>query len=106
MTLDSAQDDFRKLYEAEFTMTERTDMPWKLAKEYYERCDAHDDIVCTGRSRHGDSMPANDYERRSIMRHAAQVWKEIKDRAGAHGISIDAVHEARKEYQRHKDRRR
>lgn len=102
--LDSVED-FKALYEAEFRMRDPNDPLWKLAEEYYSRCDTYDDAVCTGRSKYG-SVPATNEEFRLINRHALKVLKEVRLKAEMAGFTYEALRDAMREYQRIDDKRR
>ncbi len=92
-------DDFKKLYEQEFSTAERTDLPWQLAKEYYERCDAYDATVCTGKGKEGP-MPINGDEFRLINVNASKVLREVHAKAEAAGFTKSDVRDAMHEYSR------
>ncbi len=60
---------------------------YNLAKEYHRRSEAYDRCVCTGEIRHGEIMPANDYEFRLINKKAKELLKELVVIANRHGFS-------------------
>jgi hypothetical protein len=53
----------------------------EFAEEYHTRCDAYDDIICTGR-RNGESVAASDEQAKLSNRNAQSVIREICDRTG------------------------
>lgn len=54
----------------------------KFAEEYHRRCDAFDNTVCTGRSKHGEKCAANGDELMASNRNARSIRKEIAQREG------------------------
>jgi hypothetical protein len=79
--------------------TERTDYLYMLAKEYYERCDAFDAKVCSGKGRDGP-MPVGDEEFRAVNRNAAEVLRDVRKRAYSAGHTAGELQAAMHEYMR------
>ena len=85
----------------EWSAKERDDLPWQLAKEYYDRCEAYDQTVCSGK-REGVAMPVDVHELGLVNRNANRVLKEMQQRAQAAGFTNadlrDAMHEYMKQH--------
>lgn len=74
---------------------------YNLAKEYDERTEAYDRLVCTGPIKDGYILPANNQERHLVMRNARRTMQELADRAKInHNISLQEVGRAIQQYDR------
>jgi hypothetical protein len=70
-----------------------------LAEEYHQRTERFDRAVCTGQTKKGGTVPANDFEMKSIIQHALAVKREIKIRAYRdHGIDGSTLEKAIQKY--------
>lgn len=79
----------RDMFRTEYLQTPFLDPEWDkylaLARDYHTRCDAYDDMVCTGKA--GDtSVPTNRWERRAINLHARDVRDEIMNKASCRDL--------------------
>lgn len=76
---------------------------FKVAADYFARCDAYDEQVCTSRSpRTGEAIPTNGDELGAINWNAHQV---IKDLAREYALTREAVFLAIHDYSRYERRR-
>lgn len=48
-----------------------------LARQYYELCEAYDQVICTGRSPDGTAMPINDREFQLVNQNAKRILREL-----------------------------
>ena len=71
-------DEFHQEYQGYFYPTQEDVDLDKLAEEYHQRCEAYDQLVCSGQIKRGVAMPTNEYEHRKINKNAIAVLKEIK----------------------------
>lgn len=63
-------------------MMTNTEYLRSLAKEYFDRCEAYDRTVCTGRILDDSIMPACQAEFLKVNAHAVKVMREIRTREG------------------------
>jgi len=72
----------------------------ELAKQYHDRCDAFDRLVCTGKSpRSGEPLPINGREKGLIGRNARQVNEDIVAQGRCMGFTPRQVEDAIREYE-------
>lgn len=61
----------------EFQITERELRLRELARQYNERCEAFDQMVCSGKTDNGVAMPATYVELGAVNRNANAVKREL-----------------------------
>lgn len=75
-----APEDFRELYQCDFTPTERDTKLRELAQSYVSQCEAYDRTVCTGPVKNGEIIPMGGHELGLVNRNARQVlWSIVRD---------------------------
>lgn len=84
----------RALFHGQFSIEGSDPDLVKLAAEYYERTEAYDRTVCTGRIGRDGIMPANGAELEAVNRNAAQVRAQLVDRALRAGFTAEQFKEA------------
>lgn len=91
--------DFKKAYLLDF-QPEKEDLALEeLARQYHERCDAYDRMVCTGFDpAHNEVIPANCRERRATYRNELLVKADIVEQARAQGLNGEHVRRAIRHY--------
>lgn len=67
--------DFKKQFLGEFIPSIHGEL-FDLAKEYNERCEAYDQIICTGQ-KYGEAIPMSSKEYGLINKHAISVKEEL-----------------------------
>ena len=59
----------------------------ELVREFSQKCDAFDNVVCTGPIVDGSRIPSNDWERRFSTQYVHRMRQEIKRKAQELGYS-------------------
>lgn len=81
-------------FECKWTLTEKDDKLYTLAKRYHDETEAFDRVVCTGPILHGSIRPASTHEMAKSMCNAHKVWRQILDDATKHGITASELWQA------------
>lgn len=76
-----SEEKFKLQYQHDWKISKSVNLLCELAKEYHDRCEKYDRIVCRGWSdRDQCAMPVNALERRLIAENAYSVLRELKER--------------------------
>jgi hypothetical protein len=89
-----APEQYRALFQGEFSIEGQDPDLVKLADEYHQRAEAYDRTVCTGPIGPDGIMPANHAELAKINRHAEQLRHELAGRALRAGFTLMQFKEA------------
>ncbi len=76
----------------------------ELAKQYHERCEAYDQVVCTGKHpKTGEAIPASPYQLRSINANAIRVRADIIQQGHDMGFMYEQITRAIQNYGKGRD---
>jgi len=85
--------EFKKLYQGNFELSQHDIDLIELAKKYHDKCNAYDDIVCSGR-REGVSFPVSHWEVVAVNKNALKVRSAIIKQGERKGYAPDVVRKA------------
>ena len=90
---------FNKLYQGNFPEKSEAELFLdSLAKEYHERTEEYDRLVCTGIVYRGSIMPATNHEFNLINKNALEVRSGLLKRARERSIGSKALNGAIQNY--------
>ena len=71
-------DQFRDMFCGNFNINEKNKLLFGLAKQYHEETEAYDQLICSGQSKRGVSIPTTPYEHSLINRNAQTVLTRLR----------------------------
>lgn len=72
-----------------------------IAERYHKNCDAFDNIYCSAVSKHGESMPRTDSERKFMNQNASSELRIAREEGVRLGFTNKDVERAISDYARH-----